>query len=64
MLHAFLFLGFELLLCGFLVIAFTYAQEMEYKALCKFDNIAIGFVISGVVTLIACALYVYITISA
>ena len=64
MLYVFFFLGLELLLCGFLVIAFTYAQEMEYKALCKFDNIAIGFVMSGVVTLIACSLYVYITISA
>ena len=64
MLYVFFFLGFELLLCGFLVIWFTYAHEMEYKTLCKYDNLAIGFVVSGLVTLVACSLYVYITISA
>ena len=64
MLYVFFFLGFELLLCGFLVIWFTYAHKMEYKTLCKYDNLAIGFVVSGLVTLVACSLYVYITISA
>ena len=65
MLYVFFFLGFELLLCGFLVIWFTYAHEIgNYKTLCKYDNLAIGLVIGGVVTLIACSLYVYITISA
>ena len=64
MLYVFFFLGFELLLCGFLVIWFTYAHEMEYKTLCKYDNLAIGFVVSGLVTLVACSLYVYISISA